>query len=111
MPLHHRRPDDSSRPEPHDPDDRDDHERAEPEQYEESMKEEAVLESAANFVDLVNELNQHLSQLEYALLDLKEVLVQCDSRESGILGQEAALHIERIRSAAKDDPGFPPLSG
>jgi hypothetical protein len=97
-------PQDSSRPAP-----RDD-EGADSGQYEESMNQDGASEPVATFVDLVNELNQHLSQLEYALLDLKEVLVQCDRLEHGKLERQAAGHIERIRTAAKDDPGFPPLT-
>lgn len=63
-----------------------------------------ALEQVVTFVDLVNELNCHLSQLQYALLDLKEVLVQCDDRQRGRLAREAAAHIERIRDSARDDP-------
>ncbi len=62
-----------------------------------------ALEPVATFVDLVNELNRHLSQLQYALLDLKEVLVQCDHRQHARLAREAAAHIERIRYS-RDDP-------
>jgi hypothetical protein len=59
--------------------------------------------TADTFTELVNELNRHLLQLEYALLDLKEVLVQCDPRESGKLEQQAVQHIDRIRSSARRD--------
>ena len=62
-----------------------------------------ALEPVVTFVDLVNELNRHLSQLQYALLDLKEVLVQCDHRQHARLAREAAAHIERIRYS-RDDP-------
>jgi hypothetical protein len=71
---------------------------------------EGALEPVESFLELLNELNRHLSRLEYALLDLKEALVQCDRGERGGLEREARAHLERIRLAAKDDPGFPSLT-
>jgi hypothetical protein len=71
---------------------------------------DGVLEPVESLLDLLNELNRHLNQLEYALLDLKEALVQCDGGERRRLQGEAATQLERIRLAAKDDPGFPRLS-
>ena len=59
-----------------------------------------ALEPVVTFVDLVNELNRHLSQLQYALLDLKEILVRCDRGQHARLAQEASAHIERIRRSA-----------
>ena len=69
-----------------------------------------VLEPVESLIDLLNELNRHLNHLEYALLDLKEALLQCDGGERRRLQHEAAAHVERIRQAAKNDPGFPRLS-
>jgi hypothetical protein len=71
---------------------------------------DGVLEPVESLLDLLNELNRHLDHLEYALLDLKEALVQCDRGERGKLERQAASHLERIRLAAKDDPGFPRLT-
>ncbi|HEY6862738.1 MAG TPA: hypothetical protein VI319_02470 [Burkholderiales bacterium] len=71
---------------------------------------DGVLEPVESLLDLLNELNQHLSHLEYALLDLKEALVQVDGGERRKLQEEAASQLERIRAAAKNDPGFPRLS-
>jgi hypothetical protein len=71
---------------------------------------DGVLEPVESLLDLLNELNRHLNHLEYALLDLKEALVQCDGGERRKLQDEAAAQLERIRLAAKDDPGFPRLS-
>jgi hypothetical protein len=76
----------------------------------ESANGDGVLEPVESLLDLLNELNGHLNRLEYALLDLKEALVQCDRGERGKLEREAASHLERIRIAAKDDPGFPRLT-
>jgi hypothetical protein len=71
---------------------------------------DGVLEPVESLLDLLNDLNGHLNRLEYALLDLKEALVQCDRGERGKLERQAASHLERIRLAAKDDPGFPRLT-
>jgi hypothetical protein len=71
---------------------------------------DGVLEPVESLLDLLNDLNRHLNQLEYALLDLKEALVQCDGGARRRLQHEAAAQLERIRLAAKDDPGFPRLS-
>ncbi len=71
---------------------------------------DGVLEPVESLLDLLNELNQHLNRLEYALLDLKEALVQVDGGERRRLQEQAAAQLERIRLAAKDDPGFPRLS-
>jgi hypothetical protein len=71
---------------------------------------DGVLEPVESLLGLLNQLNGHLNQLEYALLDLKEALVQCDGGERRKLQHEAASQLERIRLAAKDDPGFPRLS-
>jgi hypothetical protein len=70
---------------------------------------DGVLEPVESLLDLLNELNMHLDRLEYALLDLKEALVQCDGGERRKLQRQASEHLERIRLAAKDDPGFPRL--
>jgi hypothetical protein len=70
---------------------------------------DGVLEPVESLLDLLNELNGHLDRLEYALLDLKEALVQCDRGARGKLEREANEQLERIRLAAKDDPGFPRL--
>jgi hypothetical protein len=71
---------------------------------------DGVLEPVESLLDLLNELNRHLDHLEYALLDLKEALVLCDRGERGKLERQAASYLERIRLAAKDDPGFPRLT-
>ena len=76
---------------------------------EESANTEGVLEPVESLLDLLNELNRHLDRLEYALLDLKEALLQCDRGERGKLEREAGEQLERIRLAAKGDPGFPRL--
>jgi hypothetical protein len=70
---------------------------------------DGALEPVESLLELLNELNRHLDQLEYALLDLKEALTQCDRGERGKLEREAGAHLERIRLAAKNDPGFPRL--
>jgi hypothetical protein len=70
---------------------------------------DGVLEPVESLLDLLNELNRHLDTLEYALLDLKEALLQCDRGERGKLEREANAQLERIRVAAKNDPGFPRL--
>src|SRR5262249_38818540 len=70
---------------------------------------DGVLEPVESLLDLLNELNRHLDQLEYALLDLREALVACDRGERGKLEREANAQLERIRIAAKNDPGFPRL--
>jgi hypothetical protein len=51
----------------------------------------------ATFAELVAELNRHLLELEYALLDLKEALLRFDRREREGLERAAATQIERIR--------------
>ncbi len=71
---------------------------------------DGVLEPVESLLDLLNELNRHLNHLEYALLDLKEALVQVNGGERRKLQEQAASHLERIRVAAKNDPGFPRLS-
>jgi hypothetical protein len=76
----------------------------------ESAHADGVMEPVESLIDLLNELNGHLNRLEYALLDLKEALVQCDRGERGRLQREASGHLERIRLAAKEDPGFPRLT-
>jgi hypothetical protein len=81
-----------------------------PDRDEEYGGTEGALEPVDSFLELLNELNGHLARLEYALLDLKEALVQCDSGERRKLEREAATHLERIRLAARNDPGFPPLT-
>jgi hypothetical protein len=70
---------------------------------------DGVLEPVESLLDLLNDLNMHLDRLEYALLDLKEALVQCNGGERRRLEREAGEHLERIRLAAKNDPGFPRL--
>ncbi len=70
---------------------------------------DGVLEPVESLLDLLNDLNRHLNHLEYALLDLKEALVQVDGGERRKLQEQAAAQLERIRLAAKDDPGFPRL--
>ena len=71
---------------------------------------DGVLEPVESLLDLLNDLNRHLNHLEYALLDLKEALVQVDGGERRKLQEQAASQLERIRAAARSDPGFPRLS-
>jgi hypothetical protein len=72
---------------------------------------DGALGPVETFLDLIDELNRQLTQLEYALFDLKEALVQCDRGELGKLEQQAARHLDRIRRSARENPGFPPLDG
>jgi hypothetical protein len=78
---------------------------------EEYSSADGVLEPVESLLDLLNDLNRHLDTLEYALLDLKEALLRCDRGERGKLESEANAQLERIRVAAKNDPGFPRLIG